>query len=55
MTVSGTTMNAQLQMSLVGNGSRYKPMRWLWLDGKWKLSNESVCGIASYAMIPCSV
>ncbi|GAB25691.1 hypothetical protein GOPIP_087_00820 [Gordonia polyisoprenivorans NBRC 16320 = JCM 10675] len=55
VTVSGTTMNAQLQMSLVGNGSRYKPMRWLWLDGKWKLSNESVCGIASYAMIPCSV
>lgn len=55
VTVSGTTMTAQLQMSLVGNGSRYKPMKWVWLDNGWKLSNESVCVIAAYASIPCSV
>ncbi|MEP9391829.1 hypothetical protein ABLE94_06140 [Gordonia sp. VNK1] len=55
VTVNGTTMNAQLQMSVPGYGSRYKPMKWFWLDGKWKLSNESVCVIAAYAMVPCSV
>ncbi|MGC4933375.1 hypothetical protein ACLQ3C_06800 [Gordonia sp. DT30] len=53
--VNATTQTAQLQMSLVGNGSRYKPMKWIWLDDKWKLSNESVCVIAAYAMVPCSV
>ncbi|MDR2279964.1 MAG: hypothetical protein LBE07_03805 [Gordonia sp. (in: high G+C Gram-positive bacteria)] len=53
--VSGTTMSATLQMSLVGNGSRYKQLSWVWTGGKWKLSNASVCVIAAYAMLKCSV
>ncbi len=53
--VNGTTMTATLQMSLVGNGSRYKQLSWVWKGGKWKLSNASVCVIAAYAMLKCSV
>ncbi|MGV9826953.1 hypothetical protein [Gordonia sp. NPDC003429] len=55
VTQNGTTLNATLQMSLVGQGSRYRPLSWVWMDGKWKLSNTSVCTIAAYAMIPCPV
>ncbi|MGO3327666.1 hypothetical protein [Gordonia sp. (in: high G+C Gram-positive bacteria)] len=52
---SGTTLNARLQMSLVGNGSRYRELSWVWVDNKWKLSNKSVCVIAEYAMLKCTV
>ncbi|NDK92343.1 hypothetical protein GYA93_22685, partial [Gordonia desulfuricans] len=55
VSVSGTTMNARLQMSLVGNGSRYRDLSWVWMDGAWRLSNQSVCTIAAYASIPCAV
>ncbi|WP_018180246.1 hypothetical protein [Jongsikchunia kroppenstedtii] len=53
--LNGTTLTANLQMSLVGNGSRYRQLSWIWMDNKWKLSNASVCDIAAYAMIPCTV
>lgn len=55
VTQNGTTLNARLQMSLVGNGSRYLDLSWVWVDGKWKLSNKSVCAIAEYAMTKCTV
>ncbi|WP_076479853.1 hypothetical protein [Williamsia sterculiae] len=50
----GTTLSARLQMSLVGNGSRYRDLSWVWTGDKWKLSRKSVCDVAAYAMIPCS-
>ncbi|WOC12982.1 hypothetical protein [Gordonia sp. MP11Mi] len=52
---NGTTLNARLQMSLVGNGSRYLDLSWVWVDNKWKLSNKSVCAIAEYATLKCTV
>ncbi|MCF8609767.1 hypothetical protein L5G28_06265 [Gordonia sp. HY285] len=55
VTQNGTTLNARLQMSLVGNGSRYLDLSWVWTDNKWKLSNTSVCTIAEYAMLKCTV
>lgn len=55
VSLNGTNLSAPLQMSLVGNGSRNLQLTWVWVDGKWKLSNTSVCDIASYAMLPCTV
>ena len=55
VTQNGETLNARLQMSLVGNGSRYLDLSWVWSDGKWKLSNTSVCAVAAYARLPCTV
>lgn len=55
VTQNGKTLNARLQMSLVGNGSRYRDLSWVWVDNKWKLSNESVCVIAEYALLKCTV
>ncbi|ROZ99334.1 hypothetical protein [Gordonia sp. OPL2] len=52
---NGTSLSATLQMSLVGNGSRYRQLTWVWAGNKWKLSDRSVCDVASYALIPCSV
>ncbi|HEY5856672.1 MAG TPA: hypothetical protein VIW24_22185 [Aldersonia sp.] len=55
VTADSSVMTAQLQTSLVGFGDRLAPISWKWLDGTWKLSNESACYIASQAMVPCSV
>lgn len=52
---TGTSLSATLQMSLVGNGSRYRQLTWVWAGNKWKLSDRSVCDVASYALVPCSV
>lgn len=53
--LNGTSLSATLQMSLVGNGSRYRQLTWVWSGNKWKLSDRSVCDVAAYALIPCSV
>ena len=55
VTVEGETMTAQLQTSLIGFGDRNSPMTWKWIDGTWKLSNESSCFLASQAMLPCNI
>ena len=55
VTQNGTRLNATLQMALVGSGTRTLPLSWVWMDNKWKLTNQSVCTVARYAMIPCSV
>lgn len=55
VTVAGDTLTAQLKTSLVGLGDRRQPLTWKWVDGSWKLSNESVCSLAATAMAPCSV
>lgn len=55
LTQNGTTANARLQMTLPGSGSRYIPLRWVWKDSAWKLSDKSVCDISAYAQMPCSL
>ena len=40
--------------SLIGFGDRFAPISWKWIDGIWKLSNESACYIASQAMVTCA-
>lgn len=55
VTADSSVMTAQLQTSLVGFGDRFAPISWKWMDGTWKLSNESACYIASQAMVGCAV
>lgn len=55
ITVNGTTLNATLQMTLVGQGSKTQALSWVWTDGKWKLSNSSTCAVAGLALLPCTV
>ncbi|GAC57008.1 hypothetical protein GOHSU_14_01750, partial [Gordonia hirsuta DSM 44140 = NBRC 16056] len=51
----GTTATARLELYAPGYQSNYLTMRFLWLDGRWKLGNKSVCELASFAQIPCNV
>ncbi|MBD0863344.1 hypothetical protein IA539_19410 [Gordonia sp. zg691] len=53
--VSGTTMTAPLQISIVGRGSQNRSMTWVWNGTKWQLSNKSVCTIAGFLLLPCSL
>ncbi|MBY4575744.1 hypothetical protein ACN94_19535 [Gordonia paraffinivorans] len=53
--VSGNTMSAPLQISVVGRGSQNRTLTWVWTGDKWKLSNKSVCLIASFVLLPCSL
>ncbi|MCK5751911.1 MAG: hypothetical protein KAH46_04305, partial [Mycobacterium sp.] len=55
VTVSGNSMTATLQISLVGQGSRTRALTWVWAGDKWKLSNRSTCDVAGLALIPCSL
>lgn len=51
----GTTATARLELYAPGYQPNYLTMRFLWMDGRWKLSNKSVCELASFAQIPCNV
>lgn len=54
--VDGDQMTATIQMSMIGLGS--KPPADLYYvarDGRWVLTNESVCLIAQQARVSCSV
>ncbi|MDG3014636.1 hypothetical protein [Speluncibacter jeojiensis] len=53
--VDGDTLTVQLKTSLIGFGDRRQPLTWTWVDGSWKLSNDSVCSLAATAMAPCSI
>lgn len=53
--VSGTTLTAPLQISVVGRGSQNRSMTFVWSGNKWKLSNRSVCTIAGFVLLPCSL
>ncbi len=55
VTVNGTTMSATLQMTLVGQGSKTQPLKWVWSGSDWKLSNKSTCDVAGLALLPCSI
>jgi hypothetical protein len=53
--LNGTTMTAPLQISIVGRGSQNRALTWVWTGDKWKLSNKSVCTIAGFLLLPCSL
>ena len=53
--VSGNTMTAPLQISVVGRGTQNRTLTWVWSGDKWKLTNKSVCFIASFVLLPCSL
>ncbi|MFZ2509965.1 MAG: hypothetical protein WAW85_02590, partial [Gordonia sp. (in: high G+C Gram-positive bacteria)] len=52
---NGTTATARLELYAPGYQSNYLPMTFVWKDGRWKLTNESVCELASFAQVPCNV
>ena len=52
---NGTSATARLKLTSPGYDPAYMTMRWVWKDGRWKLTNRSVCEIAAYAQIPCSL
>lgn len=55
VTSDGQVLTAQLKTSLVGFGDRFATLKWKWIDGRWKLSNESVCALAANALATCTV
>ncbi|MEE4022145.1 hypothetical protein V1Y59_03555 [Gordonia sp. PKS22-38] len=55
VTVNGNTAKATLELRSPGYQPARMPVYWVWQDGRWKLSNRSICDIGSYAQIPCSL
>ncbi|GAA4782612.1 hypothetical protein FRX94_04410 [Corynebacterium canis] len=53
--VDGSAMHATLVTTLVGMGSREQQLTFIAIDGRWKLSNASLCQLASNALAPCTV
>ncbi|WP_439031455.1 hypothetical protein [Gordonia terrae] len=53
--LNGNTLTAPLQISIVGRGSQNRALTWVWTGSKWKLSNKSVCTIAGFLLLPCSL
>ncbi|MGL4305636.1 MAG: hypothetical protein ACRCSF_05725 [Mycobacteriaceae bacterium] len=53
--INGTTLSANLETSFPGASPWLIPMSWIWVNGSWKLTNGSVCGLASAAALSCSV
>ncbi|MGB3697812.1 MAG: hypothetical protein WBA05_10315, partial [Gordonia sp. (in: high G+C Gram-positive bacteria)] len=53
--VSGETATARIKFSSPGYQPTYLTLKWVWQDGRWKLTNGSVCELGSYASIPCNL
>ncbi|MBF6125116.1 hypothetical protein [Nocardia brasiliensis] len=54
--VQGDTLTAQLKTAVEGyDNLPLAEMSWKQIDGKWKLSNTSLCTIAGFASLPCNV
>ncbi len=52
---SGTTATARLELFAPGYPSNHLTMKFVWKDGRWKLTDKSVCELASFAQLPCNV
>lgn len=52
---NGATATARLELYAPGYQSNYLTMHFVWQDGRWKLTNKSVCELASFAQIGCNV
>lgn len=55
VTVTGEVARAQLVTSLPGSAPTQATLKWYWIDGQWKLSNDSLCFLAHRAMTTCTV
>ncbi|MBM7365454.1 hypothetical protein [Gordonia hydrophobica] len=55
VTVNGTTASARIKFTSPGYQPAYMTLTWVWQDGRWKMTNKSVCQLGSYANIPCSL
>lgn len=55
VTVSGKTATARLKLSSPGYQPTYMKLTWVWKDGRWKMTNSSVCALGAYANIPCNL
>ncbi|AUH67875.1 MULTISPECIES: hypothetical protein [Gordonia] len=55
VTVNGNIASARLKLSSPGYQPTYMTMKWVWKDGRWKLTNSSICELGSYANIPCNL
>ncbi|OZC29413.1 hypothetical protein [Gordonia polyisoprenivorans] len=55
VTVNGDTLTAPIEFRSPGYQPARITGRWLWLDGRWKLSNKTVCDIGSYSQLPCTL
>lgn len=53
--LNGTVLSAQLEAITPGFPAQYSPLSWKWIDGTWKLSNESVCTVGALAFAKCTV
>ncbi|CRK50882.1 conserved hypothetical protein [Rhodococcus sp. RD6.2] len=53
--VDGDVARAQLTTSLMGGTPGRATLKWYWIDGQWKLSNDSLCFMAHRAMVSCTV
>ncbi|MFE4499769.1 hypothetical protein ACFRFQ_07875 [Rhodococcus sp. NPDC056743] len=55
VTVTDEVARAQLVTSLPGSAPSEATLKWYWIDGQWKLSNDSLCFLAHRAMATCTV
>ncbi|MGB3885770.1 hypothetical protein [Gordonia sp. (in: high G+C Gram-positive bacteria)] len=55
VTVNGNTASARMKLASPGYDPTYMTLKWVWQDGRWKLTNASVCDLGSYASIPCNL
>ncbi|NRI64348.1 hypothetical protein FEZ60_02130 [Rhodococcus sp. MS16] len=55
VTVTDEVARAQLVTSLPGSAPGQATLKWYWIDGQWKLSNDSLCFLAHRAMATCTV
>lgn len=52
---NGTTATARFKLTGPGYEPAYSTMYWVWKDGRWKLTNRSVCELAAYIQAPCNL
>jgi len=53
--VDGDILTARLQRTVPLIPPLNDPITWRWVDGTWKLSNQSVCFLATQTFVPCTV
>ncbi|MFC0314373.1 hypothetical protein ACFQNE_12685 [Gordonia phosphorivorans] len=55
VTQNANTATARFKLTAPGYAPTYSTLRWVWADGRWKLSNKSVCELAAYSQTPCNL
>ncbi|EGD54950.1 hypothetical protein [Gordonia neofelifaecis] len=55
VTMNGQTASARMKLASPGYQPNYMTLKWVWKDGRWKMTNQSVCALGAYANIPCNL